>query len=80
MNYIYHIAQNVGGLKLWQIDRLSFGEENVGKFTIATISYYSECGIWLGKILANDNSFAKFAKVFRRQSSALYGICEYVYM
>ena len=50
----------------------SFGEENVGKFTIATISYYSESGIQLGKILANDDRFAKFAKVFPHQSFALY--------
>ena len=26
----------------------SFGEENVGEFTIATISYYSESGILVG--------------------------------
>ena len=38
---------------------------NVGEFTIATISYYSESGIWLGKILANDDRFVKFAKVLR---------------
>ena len=62
----YRIAQNVGGVKLWRIDRFkSFGEENVGEFTIATISYYSESGIWLGKILVNDDCFAKFAKVLR---------------
>ena len=42
----------------------SFGEEKIGEFTIATISYYSESGIWLGKILANGVRFAKFAKVF----------------
>ena len=41
----------------------SFGEENVGEFTIATISY-SEPEIWLGKILANDDRFAKSSKVF----------------
>ena len=29
---------------------MSFGEENVGEFTIANISYFSEPGIWLGKI------------------------------
>ena len=28
----------------------SFGEEDVGEFTIANISYFSELGIWLGKI------------------------------
>ena len=32
-------------------------------YRIATINYYSEFGIWLGKILANGNRFAKFAKV-----------------
>ena len=37
----------------------SFGKENSGEFTIATISYYSECGICLDKILANDDRFAK---------------------
>ena len=41
-----------------------FGEENVGKFTVANISYFSEYGIWLGKILENNICFAKFAKVF----------------
>ena len=43
---------------------MSFGKENVGKFTIANISYFSEPGIWLGKILASGVRFAKFAKVF----------------
>ena len=54
----------------------TFGEENVGELTIANniISYFSESGIWLGKILANDVQFAKFAKVFPRQNFALYGI------
>ena len=37
---------------------MSFGEENIGKFTLANINYL---GIWLGKLLANG---AKFAKVF----------------
>ena len=32
----------------------SFGKENIGEFTIANISYFSESGICLGKILAND--------------------------
>ena len=39
----------------------SFGKENVGKFTTANISYFSESGIWLGKILTNDVCLAKFA-------------------
>ena len=54
----------------------TFGEENVGELTIANniISYFSESGIWLGKILANDVQFAKFAKVFPRHNFALYGI------
>ena len=52
---LYCIAQNVGEVKLWQIDCFkSFGKENVGEFTIAIISYYGKSGIWLGKILAND--------------------------
>ena len=42
---------------------MSFDEENVGEFTIANISYFSEPGIWLGKILANGVRFAKFSKV-----------------
>ena len=41
----------------------SSGEENVGEFTIANISYFSESGIWLGKILVNDVRFAKFTKI-----------------
>ena len=35
--------------------------ENVGEFTIVYISYFSESGIWLGKILANGVPFAKSA-------------------
>ena len=42
----------------------SIGEENVGEFTIPNINYFSEYGIWLGKILANDIRFTKFTKVF----------------
>ena len=53
---------------------MCFGEENAGEFTIANISYFSEPGIWLGKILVNGIRFAKFAKVFPRQNFALYGI------
>ena len=69
----YHIAQNFGGVKLWQINRfMSYGEENVGEFTIANVSYFSEPGIWLGKILANSVHFAKFTKVFPKQKFALY--------
>ena len=41
------------------------------------ISHFSESGIWMGKILANDVPFAKFAKVFPRQNFALYGITLY---
>ena len=68
----YRIAQNFGRDKLWRINRYRvFGEENVGEFTIATISYSSKPGIWLGKTLANDVRFTKFAKVFPRQSFAL---------
>ena len=43
---------------------MSFGKENVGEFTTANISYFSEPGIWLGKILADGVHFARFAKVF----------------
>ena len=73
--YIYRIAQNLGGEKLWRIDhyRVLARKTGVGEFTIATISYSSEPGIWLGKTLANDVRFAKFAKVFPHQSFALYG-------
>ena len=70
----YHIAQNFAGLKFGELIVLSFGEENVGEFTIANISYFSEPGMWLGKILANGICFTKFAKVFRRQNFLLYGI------
>ena len=66
--------QNFGGEKLWQIGRFRVLARNTGKFTIATISYYSESGIWLGKILVNDGRFAKFTKVFPRQSFELCGI------
>ena len=70
----YCMAQNFGGVKFWRINRfMSFDKENVGKFTIANISYFSGPGIWLGKILANGIHFAKFAKVFSHQNFALYG-------
>ena len=52
----YRIVQTCGSLANRSFQ--SFGEENVGK-SIANISYFSESGIWLGKILANDICFAK---------------------
>ena len=48
--------------------------ENVGEFTIAYISYFSESGIWLGKILANGILFAKSAIIFPHQNFVLYSI------
>ena len=54
---------------------MSFGEENVGRFTIVNISYFSEPGIWLGKILANGVRFAKSAK-FPLPKFALYGMLQ----
>ena len=52
----------------------TFGEEKRWRIANNIISYFSESGIWLGKILTNDVQFAKFAKVFPRQNFALYGI------
>ena len=64
------MAQNFGRVKLWRTDCfMSFGEQNIGKFTIANISF-SEPGIWLGKILANG---IRFAKVFHCQNFVVYG-------
>ena len=66
-----------GSAKLWRDKTLmnrsfySFGEENVGESTIANISYFSESGIWLGKVLANGVCFTKFAKIFPCQNFAL---------
>ena len=63
--------------KYWRgktlVNRLfqTFGKENVGEFTIAIVSYFSESGIWLGKILANDICFTKFAKVFPTKVCAI---------
>ena len=45
---------------------------------LANINYFSESGIWLGKILANGVVFAKSAKVFPCQNFALaiwYNLC-----
>ena len=71
---VYRIAQNSGGVKLWRIDHFRV----LARKTLANlqlyISHFSESGIWLGKILANDVPFAKFAKVFPHQNFALYGI------
>ena len=71
--YTVAIAQNSGGVKLWQIDHFRV----LARKTLANlqlyISHFSESGIWLGKILANDVLFAKFAKVFPRQNFVLYG-------
>ena len=64
---MYHMAQNVGRIKLWRIDRFRVWQGNV-KFTIANITYFSESGIWLGKILVNDD---RFTKVFLHQDSVL---------
>ena len=50
-----------------------FDEENVSDITMANISYFSESGIWLGKILANGVCSAKFANVFPHHKFALYG-------
>ena len=76
LNYIPYSAKFWRGKTLANRSFQTFGEENVGELTIANniISYFSESGIWLGKILANDVQFAKFAKVFPRQNFALYGI------
>ena len=69
------MAQNIGRVKLRRINCfMSYGKENVGEFTIANISYFSESGIWLGKILVNGICFAKFTKVFLRQNFVLYDI------
>ena len=54
-----NLRQNQG--KLWQIyNSLMFN--------------FSKSGIQLGKILANNISFAKFAKVFPHQNVAPYSI------
>ena len=45
--------------------------KNVGKF-----NYFSESGMWLGKILANGNSFTKSAKVFLAKIFR-YTVCVY---
>ena len=70
--YIPYSAKFWRGKTLANRSFQTFGEENVGELTIANniISYFSESGIWLGKILANDVQFAKFAKVFPRQNFA----------
>ena len=58
----YHIAQNSGRVKLWQIDYFRIlVRNNIGEFTIANISYSA---IWLGKVLVNAVQFTKFAQVF----------------
>ena len=49
-NYIHILCR----AKFWHLaDQLfqRFCEENVDKFTIAIISYFSDSEIWLGKIL-----------------------------
>ena len=73
--YIPYSAKFWRGKTLANRSFQTFSEENVGELTIADniISYFSESGIWLGKILANDVQFAKFTKVFPRQNFALYG-------
>ena len=48
---VYHIAQNSGGVKLCHFR--VFGREHVGEFKHLTFSYFSESGIWLGKILSS---------------------------
>ena len=56
----------------------SFQSVNVGEFTIANISYFSESGIWLCKILVNGVRFAIFAKVSSAKILCYtYGILHY---
>ena len=51
-------------LKLWQIDCFSFGEENVGEFTISSYLKLATL-IWQGKILVNVVHFDKLVTVYR---------------
>ena len=60
--YTYRIAQNFETLANQSFQ--SFGEENVGEFTIASISYFSESRIWLGKILATCQICQSFPPKF----------------
>ena len=41
-------------------------------------TYSSKSEIWLGKILANDVCFAKFAKFFPAEFCAIIMVCSYV--
>ena len=76
----YRIAENFGGVKLfWRPDRFRvLAKESVGEFTIAYISYFSESGIWLGKILANGIPFTKSAKVFPAKFCSIQYVSQYM--
>ena len=72
--FTYHIAQNSDGVKLWQIDHFRVLARKMLANLQLYISHFSESGIWVGKILANDVPFSKFPKVFPCQNFALYSI------
>ena len=62
VSYCYRMAKHFSGIKLWQIDGfMSFGQENVGEFTIAKMSYFNESGIWLGGVLQLKFVLPKFS-------------------
>ena len=67
-NTIIYITKLLYSTKFWWGKTLanqsfqSFGKENDSKFIIVNINYFSESGIWLGKILENDIRFANSPK------------------
>ena len=73
-HYILYSTKFWRGKNLADQSFQNFGKENVGEFTVANISCFSDLEFgWANYILANDVCFTKFTKVFPRQNFVLYG-------
>ena len=72
----YHIVQI---LALANQSFQSFGEENVGQFTIDNISYFNEFGIWLGKIsVPSEQIFIKAGQLITERRNRCMLTCLYL--
>ena len=73
----YRMWENFGGGNFWRINGYKvFGEEKFGESvgSILKILAFINNLLLVGKILANCQLFAKFAKIFPLQNFPTYGI------
>ena len=72
----YHIVQI---LALANQSFQSFGEENVGQFTIGNISCFNEFGIWLGKMsVPSEQIFSKAGQLITERRNRCMLTCLYL--